>query len=74
MSKTGKIIIGAIIAAAAVGAGYVFMKSRNNGAASQNAGGSASQSIIMGTGDPYDQQHLQRTLNSGGTPGDGGGG
>ncbi len=72
MGKTTKIVIGVIVAVAVIVAGYVFLSAHNNDA-NQNTSSNANQGIIIG-GNPYDQTHLQRTLNSGGTPGDGGGG
>jgi hypothetical protein len=74
MSKTTKIVISVVVAVVVVVAGYVFLSGRNNDNVNQNASNNAGQGIIMGTGNPYDADHLQRTLNQGGTPGDGGGG
>jgi hypothetical protein len=73
MGKTAKIIVGIVVVAIIAWLVYMFFGSQNNSTntvqGSNNTGG-----VIMGTGNPYDQEHLQRTLNSGGTPGDGGGG
>jgi hypothetical protein len=65
MSKSSKIIIGVVVVAIIAVVGYALLNDRNS---------NADQGVIMGAGNPYDAQHLQRTLSSGGTPGDGGGG
>ena len=64
MSKNSKIVIGIIVAIIVIGVGYVLLHGRGN---------TANQHTIL-QGSPYDAEHLQRTLNQGGTPGDGGGG
>lgn len=73
MSKSVKIVIGIVIAAIVMWGIYIFLSGRNS-SANQSGGNNTDQGAIMGTGNPYDAEHLQRTLNSGGTPGDGGGG
>ena len=73
MSKSAKIVIGIVVAAIVIWLGYLFLGARNSNA-NQNAGNNTDQGVIMSTGNPYDAEHLQRTLNSGGVPGDGGGG
>ena len=65
MSKSVKIVIGIVVVAIVIWIGYLFLRGLNS---------NANQGVIIGTGNPYDAEHLQRTLDSGGTPGDGGGG
>ena len=64
MSKSSKTVIGIIVAIIVIGVGYVLLHGNGN---------TTNQNTIL-QGSPYDSQHLQRTLNQGGTPGDGGGG
>ncbi len=64
MSKTTKIVIGVVVVVVVIVAGYVYLDNSN----------AANQGVIMGPRNSYDATHLLRTLQSGGTPGDGGGG
>ena len=73
MSKTAKIVMGVVVAAIIIGVGYTLFSGWNNNADQNASNTNADQGVIMG-GNPYDSTHLQRTLNSGGVPGDGGGG
>jgi len=74
MGKTTKIVIGAVVVVIVIGVGYILLSGLNNNANQNASNNNAGQGVIMGTGNPYDADHLQRTLNQGGTPGDGGGG
>jgi hypothetical protein len=64
MTRSTKIIIGLVIAVIVIWIGYMVLNSISNN----------TNHVILQGGSPYDPEHLQRTLNSGGVPGDGGGG